>query len=59
VAECFDAVKAQHWYLKLITREQVGVGFDIDLLQRLESNAARVAHHFLHFFAKLAAGPGV
>src|SRR5882672_10373151 len=54
-----NSVDREDRYVVPITRKQIGVGLDIDLLERIQLNAASRAHGFLHFFAKTAAGLGI
>ena len=57
--ECFDTVNQQNRNLIAVLRQQIRIGFDVDLGQRIQFGAAGPLNLSFHFIAEMTARLGV
>jgi hypothetical protein len=55
VPERFDAINGNHWNVMLVTSQQLGVAFNIDLLKRIFFIAVCRLHCLLSVIAEMTA----
>ena len=53
MSERLDAINSNHWNVMLVTSQQLGVAFNVDLLKRIFVPALSCVNSMLGFIAKV------